>query len=133
MRHSCSGPHDIWVADLTGAAPRQMAPDPVDEYWPAWSPNGDHIAFQRQTDPNAPENDIIVVNADGSNPQRVDLESTGGIGPMVWSPDGTRVLGYTSYTEQLVIATVDGSEPPIPVPAPKISYFGTVWSWQPRW
>ena len=33
---------------------------------------------------------------------------------MVWSPDGTRVLGYTSCTEQLVIATVDGSEPPIP-------------------
>ena len=52
---------------------------------------------------------------------------------MVWSPDGTRVLGHTSYSEQLVIATVDGSEPPVLVPAPKISYVGTGWSWQPRW
>jgi Tol biopolymer transport system component len=127
----CDYPHDIWVANLDGSEPHVVAPDAVDEYWPAWAPTGDRIAFQRQTKPNAPENDIIMVNADGSDPRRVDVESTSGTGPMVWSPEGTEMLGYTSYSEQIVIVTVDGSRPAVFIPAPAISYFGTVWSWQP--
>jgi Tol biopolymer transport system component len=124
----CPGPHDIWTVDLAGAEQR-ITTDPADEYWPTWS-STDRIAFQRQLVADRPENDVIVLQPDGSNPIRLDIEPSGGISPMVWSPDALELLAYTSYSSELMIASVEGLHPAYKIPAPNASFFGTAWSWQ---
>jgi Tol biopolymer transport system component len=47
-----------------GSNPRHLTPDWVNDYAPAWSPDGTQIAFQSHWDGNA---EIYVLNADGSN------------------------------------------------------------------
>lgn len=59
---------------------------------PAWSPDGTRLAFS--TDHLPPE--LIVVNADGSNPIVV---ASGGSGP-VWMPDGQRIV-FSRFEEQV--------------------------------
>ena len=63
---------------------------------PAWSPDGNQIAFVRDTDPPAtgplfpPRSlSVYVMDADGSNVERLTDLTTGGY--ISWSPDGQRI------------------------------------------
>jgi len=65
---------DIWVmsadplAGQGGGSPVNLTDTPdVDEGFPAWSPDGTHIAYTTRRDGN---NEIYVMNADGTNPSR---------------------------------------------------------------
>src|SRR5260221_12497241 len=76
-----SGEHDL-----------TPTPDPVDEYWPAWSPDGTRIAYGVGSDEHF-TSDVVVMHADGSHAktlprQGVQLQTL----PIPWSPDGTRIL-----------------------------------------
>ena len=65
---------------------------------PAWSPDGDRIAFESDAKlaGGNPEGDreILVMNADGSGVRQVTSNAVHDEGP-AWSPDGT-MLAYTS-------------------------------------
>src|SRR5918992_2200062 len=65
---------------------------------PAWSPDGDRIAFESDAKlaGGNPEGDreIFVMNADGSGVRQVTSNAVHDEGP-AWSPDGT-MLAYTS-------------------------------------
>jgi Tol biopolymer transport system component len=50
---------------------------------PSWSPDGKRIAF-------VSSGEIYVINADGSNQQRLSLEFKNEVVAVAWSPDGTR-------------------------------------------
>jgi TolB protein len=69
---------EVWVANPDGSQPRMLARDGAQ---PSWSPDGEKLAFGRQSD-------IYVMNADGSG-QR-NLTRTPGAGRResvpVWSP-----------------------------------------------
>ena len=85
----------IWTirVDGTGLAPL------VEGYWPRWSPDGSHIAYQRNiTDPSGGARDpIFVANADGSNPHAVTTPGALEIDELpTWSPDGQWIL-YTHH------------------------------------
>ena len=72
---------------------RQITSGPNEDDSPAWSPNGQQIAF---VSIHEGISDIFVMNADGSNVRQVTRELGQNIHPM-WSPDGSRILFNTTY------------------------------------
>jgi len=59
-----------------------------DDYWPAWSPNGDKIAFMRRVGGLPP--DIYVMNINGTGQTQLTDWTYGDEFP-AWSPDGTKI------------------------------------------
>jgi len=60
---------------------------------PTWSPDGTRLAFTCEIDDN--NEDICVINADGSGYARLTTEATRESQP-AWSPDGSRILFSTN-------------------------------------
>ena len=75
----------IYKIDLRTGAKTQLTNGVHDDYWPAWSPNGDKIAFMRRVDGASP--DIWVMNANGTNKVQLTDWPLGDEFP-AWSPDG---------------------------------------------
>ncbi|HEY3687073.1 MAG TPA: serine hydrolase [Streptosporangiaceae bacterium] len=76
----------LWWAAADGSGARALTRGP-DDRSPAWSPDGDRIAFLRAAG-GPPQ--IWVLPVDGGEPEPVtDLPL--GAGAPVWSPDGTRI------------------------------------------
>jgi dipeptidyl aminopeptidase/acylaminoacyl peptidase len=72
-------------------------------YWPAWSPDGQRIAFVCATYEEAWQ--VHVVNADGSNPHRVIAGSD-----VTWSFDGSRIaFGVGTASPRIDVVNIDGS------------------------
>lgn len=102
--------NDLWVADQLGGEPRRIttvAPGSlVDD--PRWSPDGQRIAYVQslptEFDPDdilsaLPPSDIMVVNADGSQPKLVLAHGRPGVQlrTPAWLPDASGLL-YTEFT-----------------------------------
>jgi Tol biopolymer transport system component len=77
----------IWSVDVATSTPKQLTNGPSDET-PAWSPNGDWIAFDR-LHKNA-NYELFAVNAGTSELRRLTRDSTPQTNP-TWSPDGSRL------------------------------------------
>ena len=73
---------EIFVAQADGGSARQLTTDPARDDFPAWSPYGGLIAFQRGTQ-------IWLMNADGTD-QRALVTTESNADPS-WSPWGDRI------------------------------------------
>jgi TolB protein len=62
------GQHDIFTMDLAGGQVVNLTNNAAGDYAPAWSPDGQQIAFWSGRDANY---EIYVMNADGSSPVRL--------------------------------------------------------------
>jgi TolB protein len=92
----------ISVENSDGSEVHQLlSGDLGSRYFPAWSPDGNLIAFWEDT-----SNYLGVVNADGSNERHV-LDAPGAHEPVSFSPDGTK-LAYTQRVDM-------GANPPLNV------------------
>jgi Tol biopolymer transport system component len=95
------GGHLTMLTDLTG----QVADEP------AWSPDGQRIAYVVRESNGA--SDIWVINADGSGAYALTSGPGSSWGP-TWSPDGSR-LAYThsapGRADQIWVVGADGSNP----------------------
>jgi Tol biopolymer transport system component len=105
----------LWVSEPDGSQPRDVTPRGFDSASEAtWSPDGGRIAFVVAAgDPSAdkPEDwneEVYVMDADGSNPHRLTTTPGNDHWPPSWSPDGRRLVysadGVHGSSE---VATVD--------------------------
>jgi Tol biopolymer transport system component len=86
----------IYVVKADGSEQRLLSPRAGD---PVWSPDGHKLAFHRTVDPAEYWNErpctvrIWIIDADGTNERRLEPLADGCEGPVLWSPDGSRVTG----------------------------------------
>ena len=90
-------------------------PFPKEPKWvrgPAWSPNGDKLAFSWHID-GFREEAIYIVNRDGTDPQEIVGDLTTRAADPTWSPDGTQLLYTQLVNRELHIFKValDGGKP----------------------
>jgi TolB protein len=99
--------------------------------YPAWSPDGERIAFLRDTiDSLDVYSDIWIMAADGADPVPLELPLLGFglIGGIAWSPDGTRIA-FGSHPSSLPqnhgiwVVDADGTDP-----VKLVSGSGPAWS-----
>jgi WD40-like Beta Propeller Repeat len=101
---------DIYTIDPEGAdTPTRLTLNAADDTEPAWSPDGDRIAFTRRFE--AGKADIYTVKADGTDEHRLTDHPAADSQP-AWSPDGDRIA-FTSVREgnaEIHVMNADGSE-----------------------
>jgi Tol biopolymer transport system component len=84
---------------------------PASDISPAWSPDGQKIAFSSNRDGDY--NQIYVMNADGTGQTRISDGLSNDRTPD-WSPDGTKIVfvagyRYTGQASRIYVMNVDGS------------------------
>ena len=110
------GDLEIYVMAADGSDVQRLTRHRGLDGYPVWSPDGNQIAFVRDTDPPATgpvfpsrSRSIYVMNADGSNVQRLTEFETGGY--TSWSPDGERIAfeGNFDGIWEIYVMHSDGS------------------------
>ncbi len=112
----------LWVVDAETGETQQLTDHPVyDEQYPAWSPDGQSIAFMsnRSQDPDSyPDRvDLFVIPAQGGEMRKIETP-VGGKNNPAFSPDGRWIAYYAQEGEGLEYKNVnvwvvpaDGSAP----------------------
>jgi dipeptidyl aminopeptidase/acylaminoacyl peptidase len=75
---------DIWTVNADGTGLRRLTTNPAHDFDPAWSPDGQMIAFRSERDGN---NEVYVMGSDGSRQHNVSRDPHDDWGP-TWSPAG---------------------------------------------
>jgi Tol biopolymer transport system component len=106
----------VFVINRDGSAKREL----VDGASFDWSPDGEKIVYVAldSSDENSTQRSIFIINADGSDPQKLIVVERNATAPK-WSPDGSRILFKTDtlhdkwggvIEQRLHIANADGGE-----------------------
>jgi Tol biopolymer transport system component len=98
---------DLYTLDLATGRTQRLTRDRVSDMDPAWSPDGQRIAF---TTSRGLGRHVYVMSATGEGLTRVSTTTAPNSQPS-WSPDGTKLL-YTTQgggSGDIVLALADGS------------------------
>jgi dipeptidyl aminopeptidase/acylaminoacyl peptidase len=98
-----------------GSTPRRLTFTDAQEQAPAWSPDGNKIAYERRATGNDSRFRIWVMNADGGGQRQLspDTDATDHDVNPAWSPDGTQIAFASSRAGNLTfgiwVMTADGT------------------------
>jgi Tol biopolymer transport system component len=92
------GDLEIFTVNPDGTGIQQLTNNQSSDAFPTWSPDGTRIAFESDREG---DNDIWIMNADGSNPRNVTGAIAGNEYFPTWSPDGTRLAFRGTYGTDL--------------------------------
>ena len=102
---------DIYLLDTQRNIQVPLTRSPADEYSPAWSPDGESIAYVYES---ANERTIYIMQANGRSPRRLTEVTQLTMNPsLAWSPDGTTLALATvddSNTQGIFLIGADGSD-----------------------
>jgi len=126
----------IWRRSLEGGLPVELAADSLENYAPAWSPDGQWIAYQSRL--GSANSEIWVMDRDGENARRL-TESPGGSWSRApyWSPDG-RWLAFVSnreggaeaeYGDVFVVSVETGVVAQVTRTGGRVYNWRVSWSW----
>ena len=87
VHHDFKGPGSLWRVNLDGSKSRRLVPDHVDVSSPAWSPDGNWIAFGVARVEGQP---LGFVRPDGTD--LMYPQSPVGAEQPSWSPDGSKLV-----------------------------------------
>lgn len=105
-------PTDVYVVDADGTDLTRLTDDAAPEYQPAWSPNGDRIAFVRSSGGTAGEAPLIfTMDVDGSDVRQASSGEGGSDFSPSWSPDGSRIafVGFRFENTGIWVVDANGS------------------------
>jgi Tol biopolymer transport system component len=100
---------DIFVANPDGSGLEQLTHSPAARnIRPDWSPNGQKIAFTSRRDGN---DEIYVMNADGSEPTRLTDNAFSDVAP-AWSLDGRKIVFQSNRdgNTEIYLMNADGTD-----------------------
>jgi TolB protein len=127
---------EIFVINADGSGLRRLTRNSVADWEPAWSPDGQKIAWLSRGDGAGA--DIFVMNADGSDQHNL-TPKPGNRGDPRWSPDGRAILftavspvqpppGSAAPYNDVYVINADGSGQRKLTHTPEAGEFGAVWS-----
>ncbi|MDH5505731.1 MAG: serine/threonine-protein kinase [Anaerolineae bacterium] len=102
---------DIWVINADGSNPTNLTQSIGDDYAPAWSPDGQTIAFVSERQFN--QRNIHFMRPDGTEQKNITLGYASEYGP-AWSPDGSWLsftISIRSAPGKLFLRTAKGKDP----------------------
>ena len=116
---------EIFLVNPDGKQIRQLTKHPKYDAEPAWSPNGQRIAFVSYRDlEQIPEREVIrseiyLMNADGTNPINLTEAPERAAGHSSWSPDGKQIAftstelfnGNALFNSDIFLMDADGGNP----------------------
>ena len=120
-------PPDIWAIDSDGhGAPVRLTDNPAMDGLPAYSPDGSKIAFVSARS-GIPQ--VLVMNADGSDPVPLTFDSAPKGQLPDWSPDGSKIAYQASIAGNgdIYVMNADGSDQRQLTHTTQTE-FGTAWS-----
>jgi TolB protein len=102
---------DIHMLGVDGSGERRLTDSPGLDGFPAWSPDGERVAFI--SDRDGGDWEVYVMNADGSKQTRL-TNTPEDEDFCAWSPDGERIAyvvgSFTSDNPSIWVMDADGSD-----------------------